>query len=279
MKSKVFLKWVHKKVTPNGSCIIVVNGATGSGKSYACLKLAEDISEMFGSNFSVANNLAFKFSLLLKKMQLPDNDKFGTVFIMEEVGAFGSGASAREWQGKANKFFNSFCQTSRHKNQVLILNCPSFSYLEYGTRQLCHAQLEALGVNYSNKQSYFKPFIIQCNRRTGKLYFKYIRYRIGGVRRYMNKLRFGLPDQEMLAHYEKEKTMFTTQLNKEMLQEDKPKVVDIKKNVEKNIGLVNALRKAGKTILEISKLLNVSTSQVDTYIRRIKDQGPLGGIA
>ena len=59
----------------------------------------------------------FNFKDLLKKMQLPQNQKPGTPFIFEEVGSFESGASARAWQSQANKFFFSFMQTSRHRNQ------------------------------------------------------------------------------------------------------------------------------------------------------------------
>ena len=146
---RVFNKWVISRIRKNQNAIIIFNGGTGSGKSYAGIRCALDLSREMGTNFSIEKNLAFKFTDLLIKMGLPGNEHPGTIFVMEEVGSFGSGAASREWQSQANKFFFSFMQTSRHRNQVLLLNCPSFHYLEKGTRQLVHFLFSVTHIYYA----------------------------------------------------------------------------------------------------------------------------------
>ena len=263
----VFNKWVVKRIRKNQNAIIIFNGPTGSGKSLASIMCALDLADDMDSHFSIKNNLAFKFTDLLVKMDLPINDKPGTVFVMEEVGAFGSGAAAREWQSQANKFFFSFMQTSRHRNQVLILNCPSFHYLEKGTRELVHFQFEANGILIGKRLSFFKPFFLQVNTRTGKIFFKYLRYTHNGVRRIFNRMPFRLPPAKIRREYEKEKLAFTTSLNKSIL--DRTNGVHIKNErdleFQKKKEDIYALIKQGKKTIETSMLLNIPYTTVHRH--------------
>ena len=215
---RVFNKWVIKRIRKNQNAIIIFNGGTGTGKSYACIRCAIDLAHELGTDFTIEKNLAFKFTDLLEKMSLPGNDLPGTIFCMEEVGSFGSGAASREWQSQANKFFFSFLQTSRHKNQILLLNCPSFHYLERGSRLLVHFQFEASGISQREKISFFKPFFLQVNTRTGKIFFKYLRYTHNGVRKVLNRMAFKLPPAIIRHDYERDKLAFTDSLNKSILE-------------------------------------------------------------
>jgi len=267
-KPKVFLNWADKRISRNQNLIMIFNGGTGSGKSWASLRCACDLSEHFKTPFSISGNVDFSFESLLKKMYLPENNKPGTVFIQEEVGSAGSGASSREWQSKANKFFNSFLQTSRHKRQILIMNCPSFGYLEAGSRQLVHFQLESMGINPITKQSAFKPFAIQCNRRTGKLYYKYLRYKHEGGRKRVNIMRFGLPPDDIIRDYENEKTKFTDKLNKSIMEPEKKKVPLVNKEYRKEIA--DMYKDKGLTQKEISKRLGISEMAISHYYNRDK---------
>jgi len=67
----VFNKWITNRIRRNQNAIVIFNGGTGSGKSYACLRCAVDLSKELGTNFSVEKNLAFKFTDLLVKMEFP----------------------------------------------------------------------------------------------------------------------------------------------------------------------------------------------------------------
>jgi len=230
----VILSWTRKRILKSKNIIIIINGSTGSGKSWAAIAYAIAVARMFNTNFTVSDNIGFKFSDLLRKTQLPQNGKPGTPFIFEEVGAFGGGASARDWQSKANRFFFSFLQTTRHRQQVLIFTCPSFGYLDKGARELCHMQWSMAGIDFLKGMSYVRPFVLQVNAKTGKIYFKLIRYKDKGVKGIRNRLtKYGLPKppQAIIDAYEEMKHSFTSELNKKIIEADdeskKPKEAEI----------------------------------------------------
>lgn len=217
----------HHNFVANG--IVVHN----SGKTYAALDYAINIAKELGTSFTIQNNMSFKFEDLLKKMDLEENKKPGTVFLFEEVGAAGSGSSSREWQSQANKFFFSFAQTSRHKNQVFIMTCPMLTYLDAGTRQLIHMQMVMKGISHKKGISYAKPFVLQTNYSSGKVYKKYIRMKVGQSSLKVKQIVFNKPPSEIIDEYESLKTKFTTELYQTMFKpKEKPKKVEEKPNKE-----------------------------------------------
>ncbi len=230
LEVKPLMIWIKGRIKSNKNVIIVINGGTGSGKTYSAISIAKQCAEELETNFSIEGNLEFNFAELLKKMQRPENLKPGTPFVFEEVGAFGGGASAREWQSQANKFFFSFMQTSRHRNQILIMTCPSFSFLELGARTLVHMQMETAGINFRRKIGYLKPYRIQVNKRTGKFYFKFLRVEHEGRKYKLTKIQCPCPPDSMLAPYEKLKGFYTDALNAEIIaNQEKEKEKEKKK--------------------------------------------------
>ena len=214
------LEWIVWRVSKNKNAIIIVNGPTGSGKTYTALRLAQDTAERLGSNFNIKDNVDFNFAGLLKKTMLKQNSKPGTCFVFEEVGSTGSGSSAREWQSKANKFFFSFMQTTRHRQQVLFLTCPNFSFLEAGTRSLVHMQISMARIDFHKQLAYAKPYILQHNARTGKIYFKLLRFTHDEIKHKLSLLKVKKASPEILEDYEKMKMKFTTDLNKMIIEEE-----------------------------------------------------------
>lgn len=227
--------WIGWRIKRNKNVIIFISGPTGTGKSMAGLRAGADLSKIFGTPFTIEGNVDFNFPKLLEKMHRPENSKPGTVFVFEEPGAFGGGASSREWQSKANKFFTSFLQTSRHRNQILIMTCPSFSYLDAGARRLVHCYLEMQTINFRDKTSHVKPYILQVNSRTGKIYFKYLRFKNKEMAGKLKSVSFTLPQKELVEPYEKVKTQFTSKLNQSIIDESEPKTVDKRKKINKDI--------------------------------------------
>ncbi len=217
IKGDPIVKWAVGRIKKNKNVIIIINGATGSGKTYAGLDLANDISKEVGTNFNVKENVAFRFESLIKKTKIPINTKPGTPFLFEEVGAVGSGSAARSWQSKLNQMFFSFLQTTRARNQILIFTCPMFSYLEKGARSLVHMQLEMLHINPATKRSYSKPYILQTNSRTGKIYFKFLRLNIKGLKYAYKRHATKLPPQEIIEPYELAKEKFLKELDEYMM--------------------------------------------------------------
>ena len=265
------LKWISWRINKNKNCIIIFNGGTGSGKSWGALSLASEVAKEMGTSFSIARNVSFNFIDLLKKTQLPGNDKAGTCFLMEEVGSIGSGGSSKEWMSKANAFFNSFMQTTRHRQQILILTCPSFSNLDASTRRLVHCQVSMLGIDYNKNKSRAKPYVLQINDRTGKIYFKYLRFKVGEGKGKLKILTLGKPDKRLIYHYENIKSDFTTQLNQFIISEsenrNKPKP-----NTKVNKENIYKLIEKGLKVKEIASIMAVSDRTVKKY-RRLHREG------
>lgn len=257
------LIYIRQRIRKNRNMIISVNGPTGSGKSYASLYLGLRLGELMGTNFSIKDNVDFSFSKLLQKMNLPENKKPGTVFVFEEVGSVDSGASAKQWQSKQNLFFNSFIQTARSRNQILIFNCPQFSFLEKSSRQLVHCQLSMTGIDTKKKVSYGKPFMLQSNSITGKQYFKYLRFNYQGTKHKFQQMIFQLPPKDIISEYESEKQKYLDELNKKIISADNGQK---KKTGFKEITIPSdTLReyvRQGKSIAEISRIFRCSTRTI-----------------
>lgn len=268
LKDDPLISWVAWRINKNKNCIIVINGPTGSGKTYAGIDLALKFSKKFGSHFTIQDNLDFKFTNLIKKMHMDVNLGPGTPYIFEEVGAVGGGAASREWQSRANRFFFSFLQTSRHRNQILIMTCPHFSYLEAGARPLVHCQMTMERIDFRNKKAYIKPLILQVSTHTGKIYFKYLRYRVGGVLCKLSRYATLCPPPEILDQYEALKLDYTTGLNTAiMAEEDAPK-----KRRRIQPASVEKLANDGYTQQQIADLFDTSVYNI-RYI--LKNSGKL----
>lgn len=261
VKSTVLTGWINKRIERNKNCIGIINGPTGSGKTYAAIDFALTLSKDNGTNFTIKDNLDFSFVALKKKMNLKCNDKPGTVFIFEEVGAIGGGAASREWQSKANTFFFSFMQTARHKNQILLMTCPQFSYLDKGVRQMCHLQITMLHINPKTKKSVAKPFIIQINPMSGKMYPKYLRYRRKGRKTSLKRIQFDLPPKRIVDEYEKLKLTYTKNLDREILEKKEKPQFKIKADPD----LIAYFRSRGLTQMETAIKLGVTTRTIQKY--------------
>lgn len=250
---------IRRRIQRNKNAIIVVNGPTGSGKSYGTLDAALKLSTLLDTKFDLKRNLDFSFTGLLKKMYLPGNDKKGTVFIFEEVGAVGGGGASREWFSQANAFFHSFMQTSRHRNQILLLNCPLFSYLDRGARELVHVQITMQGIDERNGKSFGKPFLLQTNTVSGKIYFKYLRFSYKGSKTALGRISFDLPNEQIRREYEAMKNSYTNSLNKRIMAQGE----QAWKKADK--GLIALCKNGGLTQEETALKLRISERTVQRY--------------
>jgi len=268
-KKKVLYNFIKDRIDHNKNFIEHIAGETGSGKTYVGLRECVDLSQIFGTPFSIENNMDFNFVNLLKKMQLQGNDKPGTCFLFEEVGSIDSGADSQEWQKKENQFFSSFMQTSRHKQQILIFTSPMFTNMQKKTRELCHMGMTMLSINPSTKLSSVKPLRIQVNRVSGKMYMKYIRFKYESLRYKLGRVEFELPPPEIIKQYEDAKTKFTTKLNDKIIDYSKPKLKPLTDRQEYYMELY----KQGLKPEEIAEKMHVHISMNHKYQFEIKKKG------
>ncbi len=212
------LKWGVGRINKNQNCIIMINGSTGSGKTYGGLNIAERFAKHFGVSFTIKDNLAFVFEDLLNKMELEKNQGKGVPFLFEEVGVTGGGGASREWQSKSNILFNSFIQTARHLNQILIFTCPNFHNLDKGTRELVHCQLITNGINFRTKRCILNPYFLQVNPTTAKIYRKRLRFKVKDIKYKLSQVQTQYPSEDLVKDYEKAKNKFTTKLRQSIHQ-------------------------------------------------------------
>ncbi len=263
------LAWIKNRIDKNKNVIMVINGPTGSSKTYDALTLAHECSKLFGTNFKISTNVDFDFGKFLRKTRLPENLAPGTPFILEEVGAVGGGAAARDWQSKINKLFFSFMQTTRHKNQILIFTCPQFSNLDAGARKLVHIQLTTSGIDFKKRIAYVKPYLLQVNDRTEKIYFKYLRFRKDGKRIKLKMLAIKHPPMDIVQEYEQIKDKFSEELEKKILEDSKPKEVIDKSKLTRE--RVEFYAQKGYSNPEIAKAEGVSLRTAQRYTKRQKN--------
>lgn len=215
-KKPILIQYIKDRIeNKNKSFVMIFVGATGSGKSYSALKLAEILDDTFD-----ISRVCFKakefMNTINQLVQRSENGEIikGKVVMWDE---FGVEHNAREFMTISNRVINYFFQTSRHLNLIVLMSVPLLSFIDSATRKLCHAVGEMQGINSREKTASVKVKMLQTNVMTGKEYPKYLRYRKKN-RGFVNKrIKFHLPSKELLEAYEKKKKEFTTQLNKEIM--------------------------------------------------------------
>ena len=252
----------------NKNFIMLFVGATGSGKSYSALRLAE----MLDPTFTI-DRVKFKakdfmdcINDLVKRSEAGEEIK-GRVILWDE---FGVEHNAREFMTISNRVINYFFQTSRHLNLIVIMTVPLLSFIDSATRKLMHSVAEMCGINQREKTATVKVKMMQTNVMTGKEYPKYLRYKKDGKQRVSKKLKFKLPSKQLLADYENNKKAFTTKLNQEIME----KLLKKQNNNSVFTDTQNdyiALQKEYKgDVNKIAKLLSITPSNVRLHLRKAR---------
>lgn len=215
-KTPILVQYIKDRVeNRNKNFVMLFVGATGSGKSYSALRLAEELDNTFDIHRVCfkAKDFMNTVNELVARSEKGEVIK-GKVIMWDE---FGVEHNAREFMTISNRVINYFFQTSRHLNLIVIMTVPLLSFIDSATRKLCHGVAEMEGINTSRKTATVKVKMLQTNVMTSKEYPKYLRYRRNGKTRVCKRIKFHLPSKELLKDYEIKKKEFTTQLNKEIM--------------------------------------------------------------
>lgn len=118
----------------NNNYIMVFIGPTGSGKSWASLRLGELLDP---DNFGKINKEGYPNQVTFDPYQfanmLHQTQHRGAYIMLEEAGV---SIDAQQWWNKTNKLIKYFAQTIRYKNQIMSLTVPSFKFVDSGVRTL-----------------------------------------------------------------------------------------------------------------------------------------------
>jgi hypothetical protein len=209
----LIVEYIHQRIfDQNKNFFMIIVGATGSGKSYSALRLAESLDPTFN-----VDRCCFKakdFMKEINKLITSGEDVRGKVILWDEMGVE---HSAREFMTISNRVINYFFQTSRNLNLIIIVTVPLLSFIDSNTRKLSHCIGETTGINRTLKTVSLKVKMQQVNVMTGKEYPKYLRYIEGGKRFRMERLRVAMPSKELREPYEEKKSLFNVALNERIM--------------------------------------------------------------
>lgn len=271
-KEPILVRYIRDRIhNKNKNFVMLFVGATGSGKSYSALRLAEMLDDTF--NIDRCCFKAKDFMNLINSL-VESNDKVsGKVILWDE---FGVEHNAREFMTISNRVINYFFQTSRHLNLIVIMTVPLLSFIDSATRKLCHCVAEMQSINSRTKQASLKVKMLQTNVMTGKEYPKYLRYRKNSKMLVSKKLKFNLPSKELIEAYEEKKKAFTSELNKEIM--NKLLKVEVKGNITKALTplqeqILECLKQGIKKQKDIGDKLGKPQSQIAVNMMSLRKKG------
>jgi len=273
-----FVRWIKKRITLNLNFISLFQGATGIGKTWSAMSMAQ----MIDNEFNI-NQVVFDFKEL---MAVINSDWFKQkkwkIIIFDEPQIT---ISNRNWQSVNNKLMNYLLSTFRHQNVILIFCSPYVDFLDSQSMKLLHCIFECVGVNKKTNLSRVRPKIQQYNSYMKKMY-QHPLYVIKGKKTIaLRDWHIPKPSMDLIEQYEAKKTGFTSNLNKDImnqlneLSEDKKpeanegiKPIDTRKPLTDKQEQVMRLL-ANHQVQEVAKMLGVANSVISNHKKSAYKKG------
>ncbi len=268
-EGEAFCKWLDARFRHNKNVLGVNLGATGSGKSWRDLRMAElwykyNFNEQFPTEnicFGIGDGMKLLASGKLRK---------GEVIIFEEAGV---NLGSRDWSSKISKMFNYILQSFRSMNIAFFFNLPYLSMLDSQARHLLHYSFESYSIDYEKGLNICKPFFHQVNQGTGKIYKKYLRVKHGKSSTRMKTLAFSKPSPYLIEAYEAKKKSYLQQLTASYSKQingddDKAK---LKYPSEDKWEAYHLYHKMGATQAKIAERQAVSQNTVSRSIKEVEN--------
>jgi hypothetical protein len=190
----------------NDNWMGAVVGETGSGKSWAALRLCEAVDPTFSVDRVAFNVIEF--------LRLVNDDSVprGGLILFEEASVE---LAALDFQSKENRFVRQVLDTWREQNRGAIFTLPAFKDLDPGARGRMSSLIQMWQKKEDQGITLAKYKRLQQDSDSGKIYRKYPT--IDGVKHKL--LKFRKPSQDLREAYEQRKEQYTNELNEEMLEE------------------------------------------------------------
>lgn len=210
IESSTIIKQIISNMKKGIGQNLMITGKMGSGKSWASLKVAEEVVKGTGGNFDnshVVSTLEDFMKLYNNKEKCPP----GSVIIFEEVGV---NINSKKAMSRLNIVFADVFQTSRYKELLIIMNAPAVSFLDKTPRSLLHWWLQTTRLIQSKGICEIKPHIVELDQIRGELLFPYPRLRDG---QRITKLEVSAPEKDLTDAYEKSSRAYKDKVGKASL--------------------------------------------------------------
>src|SRR3990167_1384918 len=194
----------------NNNFNIVICGETGSGKSWASLKIASLIDPTF-------NDTRIHFHPLSLMKQVTSKElKPCYVIVLEEVQNI---ADSRLWWEKTNKVLRFLFSTYRYMRLVTIMNLPVLSKLDQNVADLRHATFQTISLNNTTQSCLLKCKSFRLDHVSGHDFNEYIRIKTN--KGYVPAPYWNIkkPDDDLIRLYEEKKREYNTNLQRALYKE------------------------------------------------------------
>lgn len=227
---------VHKD---NRNALIVVEGPPGTGKSYFCLKVAQDLDHRFYENPAITIEM-LGFRILFRPARFArilgeSNLYTGAVIIIEEGGVQ---ADHRKWFTFNNMVFNYILEVFRFMRLIVIVNVPVIQFMDSDAQKMFNYHVETVKVEYKEKLNVVKIKEQSYNSTTKKIYRKFLRFKVN-KRWIAFKLpwKFQGPSKTIVRVYEKLHREFKSGLIEDLAKE--MQMIDKQESMKKKKILIN----------------------------------------
>lgn len=219
-----WVRWIKKRINNNLNFIALFQGAPGIGKTWSAISLGQRIDPEFDIKQIVFD---FKELMNLINEEWFLNKKWKIIIFDEPQITI----SNRQWQSTTNKMMNYLLSTFRHQNVILFFCSPYVDFLDSQSMKLLHCIFECVGVNKLKGLSRIRPKIQQYNASMKKTYQHplYVIHKKKTIP--LRDWYIPKPTEEIVELYEKKKTDFTSELNKE-IQEKLVTLTQTKENTK-----------------------------------------------
>lgn len=277
-EGEVFCKWAKGRFDKNKNLLIAVVGSTGSGKTYASIRMAELHYKYYHNKLMPIEHIVFTIDDLTNLLT-SGKLKRGDLIIFEEAGV---ALSSLEWQNKISKLIGYVFQTFRSENVGIIFTLPSISFLNKTTRVLLHAIYQTAGIDMQRQQVIIRPLLTQYNTMMDKTYYHKHRAYVDGTMSDIDDFAFNKPSQEILIPYEKNKSKFVSSVIKDLRSEldfKKDTTVDDKFLENPIMKDVKELREKGMIFKDIAQYINrkydtkFDASNISRILKQLKKMG------
>ena len=152
-----------------------------------------------------------------------------------------------------------------------MMTTPYFSFLDAASRKLVHIQMDMQYINFRTKQAVIKPYFMQVNSRTGKIYFKLLRYKVKDKVIKLSGWVIKQPPNDLIQEYERIKSIYTTELARLITEDKKVKVQKDRYVTDHDV--INALMSEGKyTREEMAQKLNISLRTLQRHMATMREE-------
>lgn len=262
--NRIFYHYIIKRIQNNKNFLAVAVGATGSGKSYGVLRMAE----LLDDSFSI-DRIAFTpddFMTLIKDKGLCK----GSVVVYDEAGV---GMDSRSWQSVSNKMINYVLQTFRYRNLIVFFTVPDLGFIDKQARKLVHATIETMTiVKRPTPYLMMKPKLVINNPMSvDEPYKVFLRSsKNGDGSGAVSYIKLKKPNYHLLKSYESKKEAFTDGLygkaGNKIKDDEMLELADVTPTQRKRYKLY----REGKKYKDIAEIEGVTYMAVATSVNRVK---------